>query len=96
MLKAFGIISLIVVVAAIAAAGAYVTAASFVQVGVAVVGGVLAHAFVTSAERTEESTDDSGEVLTNAARIAGMAVRIALGAVVLAIATMSALYIAGA
>ena len=55
MLKTFGTISLIGIVVAIAGAGSYVTPASFLQVGTAVVSGVLAHAFVASAERTEEA-----------------------------------------
>jgi hypothetical protein len=96
MLKRFGIISLTGIVVAIAAAGSYATRASFVQVGVLVVSGVLAHAFVTSAERDEESRDDSEGEVPNAARIMGNALRVALGAVVLAITTVSALYIAGA
>jgi hypothetical protein len=92
MLKTFGTISLIGIVVAIAAAGSYVTPASFLQVGTAVVSGVLAHSFVTSAERAEEAVDH----LEGAARIMGNALRIALGAVVLAITTVTALYFTGA
>ena len=96
MLKTFGTISLIVIVVAIAAAGSYVTPASFLQVGTAVVSGVLAHAFVTSAERTEEAVDHSEGEVPNAARIMGNALRVALGAAVLAITTVTALYFTGA
>lgn len=96
MLKTFGTISLIAIVVAIAAAGSYVTPASFLQVGAAVVSGVLAHAFVTSAERAEESVDRSEGEVPNAARVVGNVLRVALGAVVLAITTVTALYFTGA
>ena len=96
MLKTFGTISLIVIVVVIAAAGSYVTPASFLQVGVAVVSGVLAHAFVASAERAEASVDHSEGEVPNASRIMGNALRVALGAVVLAITTVTALYFTGA
>ena len=96
MLKTFGTISLFGIVVAIAAAGSYVTPASFLQVGVAVVSGVLAHAFVTSAERAEEATDHIEGEEHNAARILGNALRVALGAGVLAITTIAALHFTGA
>ncbi len=60
------------------------------------VSGVLAHAFVTSAQRTEEAVDHSEGEVHNAARIVGNALRVALGAAVLAITTVAALYFTGA
>ena len=60
------------------------------------VSGVLAHAFVTSAERAEEAVDHSEGEVHDAARFMGNAFRVALGAVVLAITTVTALYFTGA
>src|SRR5262245_22393909 len=95
MNRAFGIIVLAGVVAAIAVATSTFSAQSIMLTVVLIASGVLAHGFVISAEKAEFVDEDSDGFVTAVSRFAGMAFRILLGTFVLVCTTVAALWFGG-